>query len=199
MIQVNDKLLILYLEEFKSKKPKIMALDIDIQIINVDGNPIEGSCMQVGKEGRSLVNAFEHEVESPVSASTGRATGKRQHKAVKIWKEIDKATPVMADALYKNARLPSAEIRFWKPSPDGTEDNHFTCTLENVRIISHSVNQLHNRFDNGLDMSIAAFDVFELAYERITYTHTEDGITASDAWGSASRTSSVRKAPTIKR
>ena len=93
-----------------------MALDIDIQFTGIDGNNIEGSCMQVGREGTSLGNAFEHTVSSPRDAATGKATGKRQHGAVKIWKEIDKASPILAEALYNNSRLQSAVIRFWQSS-----------------------------------------------------------------------------------
>ncbi len=136
-----------------------MALDIDILFKDGDGNDIEGSCEQVGREGMSLVNAFEHEVRRPIDSATGKATGKRQHGTVKIWKEIDKASPILAQALYDGVKLQSAQARFWYAAPDGTENNYFTCTLEGVRIVSHTVKQLHNRFDNGKDMSTEAFDV----------------------------------------
>ena len=164
-----------------------MALDIDVKFTDASGNQIDGSCEQVGREGMSLVNAFEHEVRRPIDATSGRSTGRRQHGTVKIWKEIDKATPVLAQALYDGSKLSSAQIRFWYASPDGTEDNYFTCNLEGVRIQSHTVKQLHNRFDNGKDMSVEAFDVFELAYENIEYTYNDGGITARDEWLGAKR------------
>ena len=164
-----------------------MALDIDISFKDRDGNTIEGSCQQVGREGMSLVNAFEHNVSRPIDAASGKITGRRQHTPVKIWKEIDKASPILAQALYDGIKLSSATIRFWYAAPDGTENNYFTCQLEGVRIQSHTVKQLHNRFDNGKDMSVEAFDVFELAYEKIMYTYMDGGITARDGWLGAKR------------
>ena len=164
-----------------------MALDIDIQFKDGDGNDIEGSCEQAGREGMSLVNGFEHEVKRPIDATSGKSTGRRQHGTVKVWKEIDKATPILAQALYDGTKLQSANIRFWYAAPDGTENNYFTCSLEGVRIQGHMVKQLHNRFDNGKDMSVEAFDVFELAYENIEYTYNDGGITARDEWLGAKR------------
>ncbi len=164
-----------------------IRLDIDIQFKDRDGNNIEGSCEQVGREGMSLVNSFEHVVSRPINPRSGKATGRVQHNTVRIWKEIDKASPVLAQALYDGVKLESARIRFWYASPDGTETNYFTCDLEGVRIIEHTVRQLHNRFENGKDMSVEAFDIFDLAYEDITYTYNDGGITATDKWLSTKR------------
>lgn len=164
-----------------------MALDIDIAFKDRDGNNIEGSCEQTGREGMSLVNSFEHNVSRPINLKSGRATGRVQHNAVRIWKEIDKATPVPAQALYNGTKLQSATIRFWYAAPDGTENNYFICELTGVRIIEHTVRQLHNRFDNGKDMSVEAFDIFDLAYEEIIYTYNDGGITTSDYWLRARR------------
>jgi len=159
-----------------------MALDIDIEFIDRSGNTIEGSCEQVGREGLSLVNAFEHVVTRPVDSRRGRLTGRVKHNAIMIWKAIDKASPVLAQAMYDGAKLQSTKMRFWKAAADGTETNYFTCEITGVTIIGHTVKQLHNTFDNGKDMSVEAFDVFELAYEEITYTYTDGGIMASDRW-----------------
>lgn len=164
-----------------------MALDIDVRFMDSDGNDIEGSCEQVGREGMSLVNAFEHTVRRPIDRRSGKSTGRRQHGAIRFWKEIDKASPILAQALYDGVRLQGATFRFWYAAPDGTENNYFTCALENVRIVEHTVKQLHNRFDNGKDMSCEAFDVFDLAYESIEYTYNDGGITARDQWLGAKR------------
>lgn len=159
-----------------------MALDIDANFKDRDGNDIEGSCEQVGREGLSLVNAFEHVIRRPINARKGRVTGKVQHNAVRIWKSIDKASPVLAQALYDGSKLQSATFRFWQAAPDGTEDNYFTCGLEGVRIVEHTVKQLHNKFENGLNLSVEAFDIFDLTYENIKYTYNDGGVTANDRW-----------------
>ncbi|MCT4623455.1 MAG: type VI secretion system tube protein Hcp [Schleiferiaceae bacterium] len=164
-----------------------MALDIDIQFKDQEGNNIQGSCEQAGREGMSLVNAFEHTVQRPIDATSGKSTGRRQHGPVRIWKEIDKASPILAQALYDGIRLKSATIRFWYAAPDGTENNYYTCQLQGVRIQGHTVKQLHNRFDSGKDMGTEAYDVFDLVYENIMYTYMDGGITARDEWLGAKR------------
>lgn len=55
-----------------------------------------GSAKRTGAGGGPHVLAFEYEVKAPRDVATGQSSGKRQHGAVTIRKELDKSTPTKA-------------------------------------------------------------------------------------------------------
>ncbi|MDN3202520.1 type VI secretion system tube protein TssD [Algoriphagus sediminis] len=164
-----------------------MAQDFDIKFIDHSGNPIEGSCEQVGREGTSLANAFEYSVSRPIDATSGKSTGRKIHEPVKVWKEVDKATPIIKQNAYDGRVFHEVIIRFWRPSMDGTSDIFYTCTLRGARIVSHSTQQLHNQFEGAVNISVPLFEVIELSFESIDWNYASEGLSARDKWNSARR------------
>ncbi|HRB82604.1 MAG TPA: type VI secretion system tube protein TssD, partial [Nitrospira sp.] len=82
---------------------------------------IEGSCDLKGREGAILVQAFDHEVRIPSDPQTGLASGKRVHGPLKIVKQVDKASPLLYQALCTGEHLKSVEIKWYRIAKDGTE------------------------------------------------------------------------------
>jgi len=136
---------------------------------------IEGGATGAGREGWIEVVAFTHEVVSPRDAASGLPTGKRQHKPISITKPIDKATPLLFQALVSNENLPNVELRFFKPDPKtGKEQMYYTIELTNASIA-------------GIGQSQAVGDPMPLeevsfTYQKIVWTWTDGGITAEDDW-----------------
>jgi len=146
---------------------------------------IKGSVTQKGREGKMMVIAMDHFMSSPTDPASGLPTGKRMHKPLLITKEIDKSTPLLRAAFANNENLSDVQIQFWAPRlaatmGAGTEYQHFTVALTNARIVS--VRHVMPNNKNPDLMKYAAYEEIGLAYQKISWTWTEGGITYSDDW-----------------
>lgn len=139
---------------------------------------IKGGVTQKGREGGMAVVAFDHALIMPTDVTTGQATGKRQHKPLVVTKAIDKASPLLRNALVTNERLSEVTIQFWQPSHTGAETNYFTITLTNAHIVAIEHEFLDNRVPENA--RIAASEEISFSYDTITWTWNDGGITATD-------------------
>lgn len=144
---------------------------------------IKGGVVLAGREDSMEVLSYEHQVISPRDAATGLPTGKRQHGAVKITKEIDKATPLLYTALVSNENLSEVEIRFWRPDPSGKEVQYYTVQLTNASISSIRQWKANNKDPEGA--RLPDMEEIQITYEQISWTIEEGGITAQDNPGAA--------------
>jgi len=146
---------------------------------------IKGSVTQKGRDGKMMVIAVDHLMLSPTDPASGLPTGRRQHKPFVITKEIDKSTPPLRSAFVNNENLPEVKIEFWTPqlsamTGTGQEKQNFTVTLSNARIVS--VRHVMPNNKNPELMKFAAYEEIGFAYQKITWTWNDGGITASDDW-----------------
>ena len=145
---------------------------------------IQGSITQKGREGKIGVIATDHVVIVPTDAASGQPTGKRMHKPILITKEVDKSSPLLHNAQDMNENLPEVQIQYWMPRRDamgaGSEYQYYTVTLTNARIVS--LRQVMPNMRNPELLKFAAYEEVALAYQKITWTWNDGGITASDDW-----------------
>jgi type VI secretion system secreted protein Hcp len=173
-----------------------MALNAYMRLTGDIQGEINGSVTQAGREDSIMVIAFSHEVESPRNASSGLATGKRQHKPLIITKEIDKSTPLLINALTTNENLSEVILQFWQPSRSGREFQYYTIELTNARIVDIHQEMLNNKYPENMQHSEREHISF--VYQKITWTYEDGGITSTDNWGTHS-TMSTKSSPTVKR
>lgn len=157
-----------------------MALNAYLTAKGNKSGVIEGSVTQKGREKTVMVIAFSHEVVSPRDAASGLPTGKRMHKPLVITKEVDRSTPLLYNALVTNETLTEVKIKFWRPSASGAEQQFYTIELMNASIASMSTKMLNNKHPDL--MKYAEYDEIAFAYQKITWTYMDGGITASDDW-----------------
>ncbi len=135
-----------------------------------DPDAVAGTLAVTGQKQGSFGNSpmiligMSHEIVSPRDAATGQATGKRQHKPFTITKELDKATPLLLNALATNETLTSVLIGLLKPNGQQLA----TIKLTNA--------QLSHYLANGLT------EHWSFTYQKITWTYVDGGITAEDDW-----------------
>ncbi len=146
---------------------------------------ITGSVTQKGKEGQIAVFAVNHEIISPRDPASGLPTGKRMHKPLVITKELDKSTPLLYNVLCTNENLPEVILRFWAPSMSaatglGTEVQNFTIKLTNASIASIVLDMENNKLTE--QMKLPVLQQISFTYQKIEWTWTDGGITASDDW-----------------
>jgi type VI secretion system secreted protein Hcp len=139
---------------------------------------IQGSVTQAGRQGQILVIAFDHELKAPFDAATGQPSGRRQHGVLTITKELDRSTPLLYRALASNENIPTWELRCWKPSPTGAEQQHYTVKLTNARIVG-----IKQQMPNNKDPNLVRYETYEqvsFTYQTIQWTWNDGGITATD-------------------
>ena len=142
---------------------------------------IPGSVTQKGKEGTIAVIAVQHAIISPRDPASGLPTGKRVHQPLVIITHIDKATPLLYNSLVTNENLPSVELDYYKTGLDGVDTLYFKIELTNANISSLSQTNLNSQDDPNVNL-FGEYEEIAFTYQKITWTWTEGGISASDDW-----------------
>ncbi|MGA7340575.1 MAG: type VI secretion system tube protein TssD, partial [Terracidiphilus sp.] len=137
---------------------------------------------QKGREGSILVHAFSNEILSPRDAASGLPTGKRQHKPITILKDVDKASPLLWNALVTNENLITWELKFWTTTAAGVETQIYTVSLTNASIASMKESMADN--EDPAKANLPLQEQISFVYQKIEWTWTDGGITAVDDWES---------------
>lgn len=157
-----------------------MALNAYMRLTGETQGEIKGSVTQAGREDSIMVIGWNHEVVSPRDAASGMASGKRQHKPLTVTKELDKSSPLLANVLYNNENITQWELRCWRPSPTGAEEQYYTVELVNATISSIRSEQLNNKYPDN--MPHKEREHISFTYQKIIHTFEDGGITAEDDW-----------------
>jgi type VI secretion system secreted protein Hcp len=158
-----------------------MALNAYLKLTGDIQGEIRGSTTLAGREGTIMVIAFEHEVVSPRDRASGRPTGKRQHGALTITKEIDRSSPQLMSMLINNETIREWELRFWQPTSGGEEDQFYTIRLEDAAVSGIRQEMLNNRYPENMPHKEREHVSF--CYRKITWTYEEEGLATEDDWG----------------
>lgn len=168
-----------------------MALNAYLTLKGQKQGAINGGVTQKGRENSILVHSFDNEIVSPRDAATGQATGKRQHDPIVILKEVDQSSPKLWTALVTNEVLTSWELDFWAPGAGGgpgsgagagAETLIYKITLTNATIAS--IHEFMESNEVPASASLPLQEEVTFTYQKITWTWTNGGITASDDWQS---------------
>src|SRR5262249_4112057 len=112
-----------------------MALNAYLTLETERLGKILGSCPQEGHKDEILVCGFSHEIEIPRDLHTGQPTGKRQHKPLVLTKEIDQASPLLAQACVDGDRVKAAKLKFYRIVA-GMEEHYFTIEIKGGLIVT---------------------------------------------------------------
>lgn len=130
-----------------------------------------------------LVMSCDHVVSRAVDPQSGQPTSKALHNTYKILKPMDKATPMLYQALITPAKLDSVEITLYRNSQMGSE-LYLTILLEkcyvtSIKAIKANVLDIHPdmmEYDAG-DLEEVAF-----SYKRATWTHNVSNVEFTYDW-----------------
>ena len=152
--------------------------------LQIDGNDIQGesTASSMDREGTIECSSFSYSVITPRDETSGKLTGRRQHRAVEITKCVDKSTPLLLKALCQNEPVDSAEFRFFRPSPGGSgaEEHFYTVLLENGYV--SGVSQLSEDEIMGGEAAPPMMEEIEFVFQDITWTYEIGGATHKDSW-----------------
>jgi type VI secretion system secreted protein Hcp len=125
--------------------------------LKANGNDIQGgsTVSSMGRENAIECFAYEFDLTNPA----GRDRTKRP--TIVISKQIDKATPLLAQVLAEN-EVVEGEFRFYRPNPagDGTTEQFFTVKISKGRITS-----IRYVLPDTMDQATASLP----AYEEVTF------------------------------
>jgi type VI secretion system secreted protein Hcp len=128
---------------------------------------------------------FEHLVKVPFDIHSGQASGKRLHGPVRIVKRIDKASPLLYQALCSNEGLSECKFKWYRNDPTGAggQKHYFSTELEQAVLV-----EIKQWFPLTADLTRQNYSHFEecaFKYRKITWRWEDGGVTTMDDWQAA--------------
>ncbi|WP_277976135.1 Hcp family type VI secretion system effector [Pantoea endophytica] len=155
-----------------------MAIPVHMFIKDDGGAVIRGGSDVMNREGSIELRGVQHLLSIPTDNNTGKLTGTRQHAPFMFEKEIDSASPYLYKAVATGQTLKEAEIKWYRISDAGQEEEYFNILMEDVKVISISpiMHDTRNCPGTGHMESVA------LRYAKITWKYVDGNIQFTDAW-----------------
>jgi type VI secretion system secreted protein Hcp len=138
---------------------------------------IQGDVTLKGREGTIAVTAVSSKIDSMFDPTSGTATGKLQHQPLSITKLIDQSSPKLYTAMVTKETLTNVTLAFWSSLPDGSgkQTPYFAIKLTNASIVGITLTSPDTQ-------DFAAQTEVRFAYQKISWTWTDGGITGQDDW-----------------
>lgn len=157
-----------------------MASPAYVWIVDDQGNEVKGECNVMGREGSIEAFAFSYGVEMPVDKFNGTTNGTRQHDTATLVKSFDTTSPVLFQAACNGTTLKSITIKWYRINPHGSEEEYFTHTLEDVKVVSYQQELSHTKDEANNNRYHE--DKIKFRFGKITMKHHNGNIEASDTW-----------------
>lgn len=143
------------------------------------GSPSIGNEAQEGHEDEIMVQAVNHSIIIPRDPQSGNATGTRIHQPFKFVCTLNKAVPLMYNALTKGEKLTKVELK-WYRTEAGENVNFFTTSFEDGLIVDMNLEMPHCKDPaNGNFTQIMSVS---MSYRKIEWEHVTAGTMGSDDW-----------------
>lgn len=113
------------------------------------------------------------------TAGTGAATGRRTHNPLSVTKNSNQSSVLLFGAQSKSEVLSKVVLEIWKTNPQGQEIMEQTIELTNAVITYFRQGYDNNPAPGG---NRGPVDEIRFAYQKITYTYVNGGITTEDNW-----------------
>ncbi len=104
-----------------------------------------GNIYVQGHEDEMLVQEFLHNVTVPTDPQSGQPAGQRAHKPFIFTVALNKAVPLMYNALASGEMLPTTELHWWRTSVEGKQEHYFTTRLTDSTIVDMKLHMPHCR------------------------------------------------------
>jgi type VI secretion system secreted protein Hcp len=127
-------------------------------------------------------HGFNYEVVTQIDPNTGQPVGRRRHNPITIRREVDAASPKLLQALVTNEVYKTAKLSFNRIGPDGKPVVAHTVELTNGTISAYKT--YHGEVEGTSREQYVTNELEEVqfTFQKIVYTWTKGGITASDDW-----------------
>lgn len=123
--------------------------------------------------------SFDQGATTPFDQTSGLATGRRVYEPIRFRKRIDKATPILQQALSNNQQI-SGVFEFYRPNPagDGTTQHYFTIAIQGFIVNAHT------RLVPSATNEPAPLQDVAVVFQTIRWTHEVGAVEHTDTWSS---------------
>lgn len=134
--------------------------------IKFDG--VDGESQDKDHKNWSDLHSFSQMMHKPGAGATGatRRRGDVILEDIQCTKELDKASPKLAEAVVKGKVFPKVEIHLTASTTDAGRVTYYAYELKNVLVTSYQISGV------GQSESVPV-DAFSLNFEEIKVTYTE--------------------------
>ncbi|MBA4790887.1 MAG: Hcp family type VI secretion system effector [Pseudomonadota bacterium] len=139
-----------------------------------------GNLWQEGHEDESIVQAFSSNVIIPRDPQSGQPSGSRVHQPATLLKYLDKASPLLWQALATGEVLTTVTLSFWRTSTKGQQEKYFTIKWEDAVLVDGKAiipNVLLTE-----NAQLQHMEEWSFTYRKVTWTHEKAGTSGSDDW-----------------
>ncbi|WP_241086186.1 Hcp family type VI secretion system effector [Candidatus Vondammii sp. HM_W22] len=139
-----------------------------------------GNIFVEGHEDQILAQAISHVVTVPTDPQSGQPSGQRVHKPFKFVCALNKAVPLLYNALASGEMLPKVEITLYRTSSEGKQEHFYSTFLEDATVVNIDADLPHAQ--NPANAEYTQLIEISLAYRKITWEHAVAGTSGSDDW-----------------
>ena len=162
--------------------PASAAFEAYLKVKGAKQGEIKGSVTKKGQEDTIEAFSVDHEIVSPRDPQSGLPTGQRMHKPLTVKIAIDKATPLLWNAMVNNESLPEVTLDFYAPGAGGQVAQAFSIKLTNAVIA-----EMHLHTGPVAQASMQKLESYEevaFTYQKIEWTWQQGNVRAADDWQS---------------
>lgn len=155
----------------------LAALDAYMTATGEYQGPITGDVTRPGQEDSMQIVAYGHNVSAGVVEGGFEPIGVRLHRPIRVTKPLDKASMPLMQAMVDGEKLTSVVIKFYRPSPSGSEVHYLTIELLNAYVVN--IAQTSESLSTNPN---PALETVSMSYQKIIWTWVEGQKTAEDDW-----------------
>ena len=126
---------------------------------------IDGEAQDRDHKNWSNLTSFSQGHFVPTDAATGRARGRVVFEDIVVTKELDKASPKLAEACAQGKVFPKVDIHWTRVAADGAQ-TYYSYELKNVLVTSYSLG-------GSAQSDPVPTETLSLNFEEIKATYTE--------------------------
>ncbi|EGS4121672.1 Hcp family type VI secretion system effector [Salmonella enterica] len=139
-----------------------------------------GNIYVQGHEDEMLVQEFSHNVTVPTDPQSGQPSGQRSHKPFIFTVALNKAVPLLYNALASGEMLPTIELHWYRTSVEGKQEHFFTPRLTDSTIVDIDCHMPHCQ--DAEKREFTQLVKVSLAYRKIEWEHVSAGTSGADDW-----------------
>jgi type VI secretion system secreted protein Hcp len=140
-----------------------------------------GNSFQSGHDKESLVKGYTHNITIPRDPLSGQPSGQRVHAPFIVTKLLDKASPLLMNALVTGETLKKIEIKKYRTNYEGKLEHYFTTVLEDAVIVDVQSDAKHAITDSALG-DVAPLEHVSFSYRKISWRHEIASTSGEDDW-----------------
>ena len=137
-----------------------------------------GNMYQEGHEDQVMIQSYSHSMTLPTDSQSGQPAGQRKHNPFIVTKDLDKSTPLLANAMTSGEMLERCELRLYRTSATGAQEHYFTIELMDALIVNINSGMPSARSGNPSP----AMETVAFSYRSINWEHVSCGTSGCDDW-----------------